>query len=248
MGHVDLASPVVHVWYKNSPSGGIHQLLQLSTNEIDKILTFVKYVVVKEVDDEAKEEIKNKILADFDATVKELDELYANEIQGETDKKKLADAKKLYDENKKSLEDEIQRIRGLVADLKFGATVLESDYRNIFSQFSKQVSFASGPEGILKMLQAIDVEKEIKRRVKEFPTIKSADQKKKAMSLIKLLINLYVSGVKPENMIIRKLPVIPPDIRPVVQLDGGRFASSDVNLFYRRVLMRNIRLKKMIQV
>jgi len=68
------------------------------------------------------------------------------------------------------------------------------------------------------------------------------------MSLIKLLINLYVSGVKPENMIIRKLPVIPPDIRPVVQLDGGRFASSDVNLFYRRVLMRNIRLKKMIQV
>ena len=61
MGHVDLASPVVHVWYKNSPSGGIHQLLQLSTNEIDKILTFVKYVVVKEVDDEAKEEIKNKL-------------------------------------------------------------------------------------------------------------------------------------------------------------------------------------------
>ena len=248
MGHVDLASPVVHVWYKNSPSGGIHQLLQLSTNEIDKILTFVKYVVVKEVDDEAKEEIKNKILADFDATMKELDELYANEIEGEKDKKKLAEAKKLYDENKASLEAEIQRIRGLVADLKFGATILESDYRNIFSQFSKQVSFASGPEGILKMLQAIDVEKEIKRRVKEFPTIKSADQKKKAMSLIKLLINLYVSGVKPENMIIRKLPVIPPDIRPVVQLDGGRFASSDVNLFYRRVLMRNIRLKKMIQV
>ena len=248
MGHVDLASPVVHVWYKNSPSGGIHQLLQLSTNEIDKILTFVKYVVVKEVDEEAKEEIKTKILADFDATMKELDELYANEIEGEKDKKKLAEAKKLYDENKASLEAEIQRIRGLVADLKFGATILESDYRNIFSQFSKQVSFASGPEGILKMLQAIDVEKEIKRRVKEFPSIKSADQKKKAMSLIKLLINLYVSGVKPENMIIRKLPVIPPDIRPVVQLDGGRFASSDVNLFYRRVLMRNIRLKKMIQV
>ena len=91
MGHVDLASPVVHVWYKNSPSGGIHQLLQLSTNEIDKILTFVKYVVVKEVDEETKEEIKNKVLADFDATMKELDELYASEIANEKDKKKLAD-------------------------------------------------------------------------------------------------------------------------------------------------------------
>jgi DNA-directed RNA polymerase subunit beta' len=62
------------------------------------------------------------------------------------------------------------------------------------------------------------------------------------------LINLYSSGVAPENMVITKLPVIPPDLRPVVQLDGGRFATSDVNLFYRRVLMRNIRLKKMIQV
>ena len=248
MWHVDLASPVVHVWYKNSPSGGIHQLLQLSTNEIDKILSFVKYVVVKEVSDEAKEEIKNKVISDFEATMKELDELYKAETENQKDKKKLAEAKKLYDENKASLELEMQRVRGLVADLKFGATILESDYRNIFSQFSKHVSFASGPEGILKMLQSIDVEKEIKRRVKEFPSIKSADQKKKAMSLIKLLINLYVSGVKPENMIIRKLPVIPPDIRPVVQLDGWRFASSDVNLFYRRVLMRNIRLKKMIQV
>jgi DNA-directed RNA polymerase subunit beta' len=72
----------------------------------------------------------------------------------------------------------------------------------------------------LKALKKIDVEKEIKKKVKEFPSIKSADTKKKSMSLIKLLINLYVSGVRPENMILRKLPVIPPDLRPVVQLDG----------------------------
>ncbi|MEI7562412.1 MAG: hypothetical protein WCJ39_01440 [bacterium] len=98
------------------------------------------------------------------------------------------------------------------------------------------------------MLQGINVEDEIKKRIKEFVTIKSEEQKKKAIALIKLLINLHVSGVKPENMVIKKLPVIPPDLRPVVQLEGGKFASSDVNLFYRRVLMRNIRLKKMIQV
>jgi DNA-directed RNA polymerase subunit beta' len=98
------------------------------------------------------------------------------------------------------------------------------------------------------MLQNIDPKKEIKLRLEEYAKLKSVDQKKKLMGLIKLLINLYVSGVKPENMILRKLPVIPPDLRPVVQLDGGKFASSDVNLYYRRVLMRNIRLKKMIQV
>ena len=248
MGHIDLASPVVHEWYKKSPSGGIHQLLQLSANEIDKILTYVKYVVVKDITDETREKIKEKIASDYESTMKDLDELYKKESSDQKEPKKLAEAKKLYEENQQSIEAEFNRIRSIVADLKFGATILESDYRNIFYQFGSLISFASGPEGILKMLQSIDVEKEIKKRVKEFPTIRSADQKKKMMSLIKLLINLYVSGVKPENMIVRKLPVIPPDIRPVVQLDGGRFASSDVNLFYRRVLMRNIRLKKMIQV
>jgi DNA-directed RNA polymerase subunit beta' len=70
------------------------------------------------------------------------------------------------------------------------------------------------------MLQNIDVKKEIKKRLDEYSKLKSLDQKKKMMSLIKLLINLYVSGVKPENMVLRKLPVIPPDLRPVVQLDG----------------------------
>jgi DNA-directed RNA polymerase subunit beta' len=69
------------------------------------------------------------------------------------------------------------------------------------------------------MLQNIDVKKEIKNRLEEYSKLKSLDQKKKMMSLIKLLINLYVSGVKPENMVLRKLPVIPPDLRPVVQLD-----------------------------
>ena len=65
---------------------------------------------------------------------------------------------------------------------------------------------------------------------------------------MKLLINLFISGVEPEWMVLSHLPVIPPDLRPVVQLEGGKFASSDVNLFYRRVLMRNLRLKRMIQV
>lgn len=98
------------------------------------------------------------------------------------------------------------------------------------------------------MLKQIDVEKEIKQQIETFPTIKSKEKRKKTFALIKLLVNLHISGIKPENMVLRKLPVIPPDLRPVVQLEGGRFASSDVNLFYRRVLMRNIRLKKMIQV
>lgn len=139
-------------------------------------------------------------------------------------------------------------VKNIISDLDRGTTILESDYRNIFSNFDDIVSFYSGPLAIYNLLKSLDVKKEIDKNLKEFPTIKSVEKRKKIFILIKLLINLYSSGVSPENMVITKLPVIPPDLRPVVQLDGGRFATSDVNLFYRRVLMRNIRLKKMIQV
>ncbi|MDR0283021.1 MAG: hypothetical protein LBI53_07230 [Candidatus Peribacteria bacterium] len=248
MGHVELATPVIHVRYKNSPSGGIHQLLQLSSNEIDKILSFVKYIVTKPVEDTIKKTLKASLQKDFDEKMKELESLVAEEKANEKDAKKHKELDKLYEENKEALDKEMLRLNSLISSLGLGMTIAESDYRNFFNRFSDVVQMHSGPDGILKMLQEIDVEREIKKRVKEFPAIKSEEQKKKAMNLIKLLINLYVSGVKPENMVIRKLPVIPPDLRPVVQLDGGRFASSDVNLFYRRVLMRNLRLKKMIQV
>ncbi len=248
MGHVELAVPVIHVWYKASPLGGINQLLNLSANEIDKILSFVKYVLVKDITSEAKTALKDKVKKDIEAKLNELDELYKEELEKNTDKKKIKELDKLYQENKDSLEKEYNRIKSIIADLSFGSTIMENDYRSVFSYMTDLINFQSGPEAILKMLQSIDVEKEIKAKVKIYKELKSEDQRKKTIALIKLLINLHISGVKPENMVLRKLPVIPPDLRPVVQLEGGKFASSDVNLFYRRVLMRNIRLKKMIQV
>ncbi len=252
MWHIELASPVIHVWYKSSPSWWINQILWLSSNEIDKVLTFVKYVLTKSVDDKTKEKLKWKIKVDYDKRIDELDKLYKEEKakskEDWKDEKRLKEVERLFEENKDSLEKEFNRLKSIVSDLDFASTILESDYRNIFAQFNDLIAFSSWSEAILKMLQSIDVEKEIKRRVQEFHNIKSEDQKKKAMALIKLLINLHISNVKPENMVIKKLPVIPPDLRPVVQLEWWKFASSDVNLFYRRVLMRNIRLKKMIQV
>ncbi|MDD3262510.1 MAG: DNA-directed RNA polymerase subunit beta' [Candidatus Absconditabacteria bacterium] len=248
MGHIELAVPVIHIWYKASPLGGINQLLNLSANEIDKILSFVKYVLVKDTTEENKEKIKLILEEDYRLKMVELDALYKEELANNQDKKKIKDIEKLYKDNIESLEKEFLRIKSIVADFGFGSTIIESDYRSIFSTMTDLVAFQSGPEAILKMLQSIDVEKEIKNKVKLYRELKSEDQKRKTIALIKLLINLHISGVKPENMVIRKLPVIPPDLRPVVQLEGGRFASSDVNLFYRRVLMRNIRLKKMIQV
>ena len=249
MGHIELAVPVLHAWYKASPSGWVNQLLGLSANEIDKVLSFVKYIMVQKVDKDFEKKIKEAIKVDFDAKTKELEQLYKSEAEKEKgNQKKTKELEKLFNDNKDSLEKEFNRIKSIIADLEVGSTIFENDFRNIFARFSHLIVFLSGPESILRMLQNIDVEKEIKKTIQIFKETKSEEQKKKLVALIKLLINLHVSGVKPENMVIRKLPVIPPDLRPVVQLEGGKFASSDVNLFYRRVLMRNIRLKKMIQV
>jgi len=248
MWHVDLAVPVLHARYKSSPSWWVHQLLWLSSNEIEKIGNFVKYVVAETIPEAKLEEMKTEVGKQFEAKLIELDEVYKSEFDAESKKKRQDELTKLYNENKVSLEKEYNRIKSIISDMWFATTILENDYRNIFSKFASIVPMFSWPEAVLKMLKNIDVEKEIQLRVKEFPTIKSEEKRKKAFQLIKLLINLHVSWVKPENMVIKKLPVIPPDLRPVVQLEWGKFASSDVNLFYRRVLMRNIRLKKMIQV
>ena len=253
MGHIELASPVIHVRYQNSVAGWVHHLLGLSGNEIQKILSFVKYVVTSEIPEEKKEEIIEKTEKDFTDTMKNLDDLFEQEKTNVDAKAKkrdaqLKDLEKKYNDNKDTIEQEFNRIKSIIADLAKGSTILESDYRNIFQRYDDLVDFKSGPDAVYLMLKHIDVKKEIQARLDAFRHVKSSEQKKKAFALIKLLINLLISGVRPENMVLTRLPVIPPDLRPVVQLEGGKFASSDVNLFYRRVLMRNIRLKKMIQV
>lgn len=253
MWHIDLATPVIHVWYQSSVSGGIHHLLGLSGNEIQKILWFVKYIVTSHVTDEAREKMYKSLEENVQSTLARIDEMYLQEKEqiaanAKASKNALQDLESKYLANKNDIEQEFNRIKNIISDLNRGDTILESDYRNIFSQFTDDVSFYSWPLAIFNLLKTLDVKQEIDKYLKEFPTIKSVEKRKKIFILIKLLINLYSSGVAPENMVITKLPVIPPDLRPVVQLDGGRFATSDVNLFYRRVLMRNIRLKKMIQV
>ena len=159
MGHVDLASPLVHAWYKNSPSGWIHQLLQLSSYEIDKILSFVKYIVVKGPDEKWKDYMKETLKSDFNIRLSELDEIYREEDAAEKNAKRKAELKELYEEKRKELADEQMRLNGIISELEWGKTVMESDWRSFFYKFSDKMEMASGPDGILKALKEIDVEK-----------------------------------------------------------------------------------------
>lgn len=169
MGHVELAAPVIHVWYIKATPSRIGLLLNLSVNEIEKILYFVKYVLINDVTEAQKKSIFKKLEDDYKIKSDELDALYKEELEKATKKN---DVEKLYQDNKSALDKEFNRIKSIVANMRMGATILESDYRNIFWRFDDVITMRSGSDAIHKLLAGIDVEKEIKDLIKEFPSFK----------------------------------------------------------------------------
>lgn len=169
MGHVELAAPVIHVWYIKATPSRIGLLLNLSVNEIEKILYFVKYVLINDVSEDQKKEIFKRLEADYKTKLDELEALYKEET---ANPQKKNDIEKLYNDNKSTLEKEFNRIKSVVANLKTAATILESDYRNIFWRFDDVLSFRSGSDAIYKLLSQINVEKEIKDLIKDFGAFK----------------------------------------------------------------------------
>lgn len=247
MWHIELASPVVHVWYYKTSPSRIWLLLDLANTEIEKILYFVKYITVYEVDDKKKESAIESLTASYQQKIEELDRVYKEEIEDTKDKSHIANLDAIYKENKVELDKEFARMKSIINSLKKGSTILESDYRNFLNKFNNIFWFKSGSEAIHDLLASIDLQKSIDETSEKYRTSKW-EQKKRLFKLLRLLINLYISNTRPEYMIIKYLPVIPPDIRPVISLEGGRLATSDANQYYRRVIQRNLRLKKMIQV
>lgn len=256
MWHIELAAPVVHIRYIKATPSRIWLLLNLSINEIEKILYYVKYVVTA-VDEELKKNVISQLDKDYHNKIDELDRIYDKEkkatkeaTKDKKEKEKILQEdqlRKVYEENKMMLEKEYSRVKSILSNFDVWATILESDYRNIFYRYEGAFTFSSWSQAVLTLLKQINIQDDISSILETFSTLKW-ETRKKMFKKLKLLINLYISWVKPEWMVLTHLPVIPPDLRPVVQLEWWKFASSDVNLFYRRVLMRNLRLKKMIQV
>jgi DNA-directed RNA polymerase subunit beta' len=144
MGHIELASPVVHVWYYKTTPSRIGLLLNLSLAEIEKILYFVKYIATNEFDEKKKAPVFQALDDSYNNRLQDLEQVYTDEIQRAKDEKgKKSDAKQMieelesiYKENKKELENEYSRMKSIIASLKPGGTILESDYRNFFNKFN----------------------------------------------------------------------------------------------------------------
>lgn len=254
MGHIDLYAPVAHIWYLKSVPSRIGLLLDLPVKKLEQVVYFASYIITdvfEEKKEEALREVEDKYKVAKSEMQKELqrevNELKLKKESWELTPKKFAAAEVEVMARLDELMEEFEGLRDGLKNLKTGEVVGELEYRVLESKFPHVFKGGTGAQHLKELLSRIDLLAFIEQQEVELKTATQVKQKK-IMQKIKLASNLLKSGQRPEWFILESLPIIPPDLRPMIQLDGWRFASSDLNDLYRRVINRNNRLKKLIEL
>ncbi len=269
MGHIELAAPVTHIWYFKGVPSRLGYLLDIAPKDLEKVIYFAAYMITS-VDEEArhrdlpsleaKVEVERKQIAarrdaDIETRMRKIEEDVA-QLEAEGAKadvrKRVRDAgerevKQLRDRSQRELDrlDAVwQRFKTLkVQDLE-GDEIL---YREMKSRFGKYFAGFMGAEAIKRRLTDMDLAAEAENLRTIIATGKG-QRKTRALKRLKVVSAFLTTGNDPAGMVLDAVPVIPPDLRPMVQLDGGRFATSDLNDLYRRVINRNNRLKRLLDL
>lgn len=275
MGHITLASPVAHIWFFKGASSKLSLLLDIPPKSLEAVIYFAQYLVI-EIDEKARKEclisleegLKKKKLQlkeKTDKAIKEMEEqfhreerdlleriknkeqrvLAIQELKVKT-KQKIQNLKDEYILNLQKIEETYQSITELVKNLKPLSLLTDEEFWRL-SEYKADKFFKAGmgAEAILEIIKKIDLNKLSAELQKELERNKSSQFSKIAKRL-RLVEGLRRAQIDPSWMILRVLPVIPPELRPMVQLAGGRFATSDLNDLYRRVINRNNRLKHLM--
>ena len=250
MAHINLAVPIAHIWFLRSSPSRLGLLLDLPIKTLEQIVYFAAYIVIA-VDEEQQTKMSEELNADFDqrrkqmkkeheTTLKQLKESKATKEQIAALEEETANKLDALKENHKKASDDLEV-------LKIGSVLSELKFREVNMKFGHIFRAGTGAESLREIVMHTDAEKLLVDLEKD-RTQASGQKLKKIMKRLKLVSALNRSSIKPEWMILSRLPVIPPDLRPMVQLDGGRFAASDLNDLYRRVINRNNRLKKLMSI
>jgi DNA-directed RNA polymerase subunit beta' len=224
MGHIELAVPVSHIWFLRSMPSRVGLIMGMTTTDLEKVVYFAGYLVTKVHEDE-----KEKIL-------KQLDSEYKTKVKGANDEK-----------TKEALKALMVTAREEIESLEEGLVMDEVAYHKYGVKYGSLFEAGIGAEAVYEVLKKVDLKKLAEKLEKALEKASALDSEKleKRLSLIKSMIK---SGVRPEWMFLTRIPVIPPALRPMVALDGGRYATSDVNDLYRRVINRNNRLLKLREI
>ncbi len=254
MGHIDLYAPVAHIWFMKSVPSRIGLLLDLPVKKLEQVVYFASYIITdvyEDKRDEALKELEDRYKVSKSEMQKELqreiNELKLQKESWELSVKKFAEQEALAMKKLDDLTEEFEELRTSLKNLKQWEVIWELEYRVLDEKFPHVFDWGTWAEYLKKLLERIDLSEFIRDRQIELKTATQIKQKK-ILQKIKLASNLLKSGQKPEWFILEALPILPPDLRPMIQLDGWRFASSDLNDLYRRVINRNNRLKKLIEL
>ncbi|MCL5667087.1 MAG: DNA-directed RNA polymerase subunit beta' [Patescibacteria group bacterium] len=264
MGHIKLAVPVAHIWFLRGVPSRLGLILDLGVQELEKVVYFAAYIITN-VDEEVRMSTLDQIEREFKAKKKNIEEKYETligkarsgiqqhggskdqdvvqaEIDAEVTRLKDAWAKEVD-----GLESIRDQARSELKSIKKYQIISELQYRDLSLKYGPVFSAGIGAEALKGLLEETNLENLAQELQTELPNLEG-QANRKVLKRLKLVKSLILSGLRPEWMLVTMLPVIPPDLRPMVQLDGGRFAASDLNDLYRRVINRNNRLKKLLEI
>ncbi len=244
MGHISLAVPVTHIWFLRGTPSSIGLVLNMSIRDLERVVYFANYVVT-EVDDEQRQQALKDLEADYKSRRDEVEKDYQKQAAAKDANVKevaAAQSRELSD-----LEVTYENAKTEIEGLARLTLLSESKYRDLNMKFGDVFKAEIGAEAVNNLLSEIDVDALVAELTKESEET-SGQKQKKILKRLKTLEGMRNAGIRPEWTIVKELPVIPPDLRPMVQLAGGRFAASDLNDLYRRVINRNNRLKRLIEL
>jgi DNA-directed RNA polymerase subunit beta' len=256
MGHIELAAPVAHIWFAKGVPSRLALLLDVSPRNLERVLYFAQYIVAS-VNESARDERIKELKERLSQQIAEGGRLLENqvaeievEVQSAPDQEALEKINRLrreFADKSSELGDQFHDRISELENLQPLRLLTESQYQELKQESGDFFEVGMGAEAILDVLKGIDLEKLRQKLIEEIRS-SSGQRRKKASKRLRVVEAFWRSGNKPEWMIWTVLPVLPPELRPIVQLDGGRFATSDLNDLYRRVINRNNRLRRLIDL
>ncbi|HUV43332.1 MAG TPA: DNA-directed RNA polymerase subunit beta' [Dehalococcoidales bacterium] len=248
MGHIQLACPVSHIWFAKGIPSRLGLLLDQSPRNLERVLYFSHYIVTsvkEEARDLAIEELKEQISQDHAERKAGLEEKI--ESMSDASVEEVNQLRRDLETEPVPLREELARDVEHLKELKVQKLLTENEYRDRKQKFGHLFEAGMGAEAILKVIKKVNLS-DLRDELLEENHSSSGQRRKKASKRLQVVEAFRRSGNKPEWMIITVLPVLPPELRPTVQLDGGRFAISDINDLYRRVINRNNRLRHLMDI
>ncbi len=273
MGHIKLAIPVAHVWFAYGIPNKMSIVLNISHKKLLSVIYYTRYMVVSIEEKEKREEIKERaeqlreadikelnkqlegelknVEKDFEKQIKNLgkdkkDQFTKNQIDHKR-KQALAKVKRDFAEREEILDATYTKILQLIAKLEVGSILTEDEYIDFADKDLVFFEAMMGAEAVKRLLDELDLDKEIKK-LKNRSRKEKGDKRAVTIRRIQYLEGFKENGMHPSWMVIDILPVLPPELRPIIPISGGKFATSDFNDLYRRVINRNNRLKRLIEI